>query len=92
MTGVREAQREGKIKIVGFDTSDPIVEAIRKGIVSADIVQYPYRVGQLGVEMMVDALAGKPVEREVHTPFVVATPQTIDTLEVQKFIYRTNCQ
>ncbi len=91
-TGVREAQMEGKIKIVGFDTSDPIVEAIRKGIVSADIVQYPYRVGQLGVEMMVDALQGKPIQRQVNTPFVVATPQNIDTPEVQKFIYRTNCQ
>jgi len=91
-TGVREAQMEGKIKIVGFDTSDPIVEAIRKGVVSADIVQYPYRVGQLGVEMMVDALQGKPVERQVKTPFVVATPQNVDTPEVQKFIYRTNCQ
>ena len=91
-TGVREAQMEGKIKIVGFDTSDPIVEAIRKGVVSADIVQYPYRVGQLGVEMMVDALQGKPVQRQVNTPFVVATPQNVDTPEVQKFIYRTNCQ
>ena len=91
-TGVREAQMEGKIKLVGFDTSDPIVEAIRKGIVSADIVQYPYRVGQLGVEMMVDALQGKPIQRQVNTPFVVATPQNIDTPEVQKFIYRTNCQ
>ena len=91
-TGVREAQREGKIKIVGFDTSDPIVEAIRKGVVSADIVQYPYRVGQLGVEMMVDALQGKPIQRQVNTPFVVATPQNIDTPEVQKYIYRTNCQ
>lgn len=91
-TGVREAQMEGKIKIVGFDTSDPIVEAVRKGVVSADIVQYPYRVGQLGVEMMVDALQGKPIERQVKTPFVVATPQNVDTPEVQKFIYRTNCQ
>ncbi len=91
-TGVREAQREGKIKIVGFDTSDPIVEAIRKGIVSADIVQYPYHVGQLGVEMMINALQGNAVERQVHTPFVVATPQNIDTPEVQKFIYRTNCR
>ncbi len=91
-TGVREAQREGAIKIVGFDTSDPIVEAMRKGIVSADIVQHPYRVGQLGVEMMVDALQGKPVERQVSTPFVVATPQNIDTPEVQRFIYRTSCQ
>ena len=91
-TGVREAQREGKIKIVGFDTSDPIVEAIRTGVVSADIVQYPYRVGQLGLEMMVDALDGKTIQREVTTPFVIATPKNIDTPEVQKFIYRTNCQ
>ena len=91
-TGVREAQREGKIKLVGFDTSDPIVEAIRTGVVSADIVQYPYRVGQLGLEMMVDALNGKPIQRQVNTPFVVATPANIDTPEVQKFIYRTNCR
>lgn len=91
-TGVREAQREGKIKIVGFDTSDPIVEAIRSGIVSADIVQYPYRVGQLGLENMVAALEGKTIEREITTPFVVATPQNIDTPEVQKYIYRTSCR
>jgi ribose transport system substrate-binding protein len=90
-TGVREAQRVGKIKIVGFDTSDPIVEDIRQGIVSADVVQYPYRVGQVGVEMMVDALDGKPIEREVHTPFVIATPENVETPEVQKFIYKTHC-
>jgi ribose transport system substrate-binding protein len=90
-TGVREAQMEGKIKVVGFDTSDPIVEAIRKGVVSADVVQFPYGVGQKGLEMMVDALNGKPVERDVSTPFVVATPQNIDTPEVQKFVYKTSC-
>jgi len=90
-TGVRESQRVGKVKIVGFDTSDPIVEAIRSGIVSADVVQYPYGVGELGVQMMVDALDGKPIEREVHTPFVIATPANVDTPEVQKFIYKTHC-
>jgi ribose transport system substrate-binding protein len=90
-TGVREAQRLGKIKIVGFDTSDPIVQDIRQGIVSADVVQYPYRVGQLGLEMMVDALEGKSIEREVQTPFVIATPENIDTPDVQKFIYKTHC-
>ncbi len=91
-TGVREAGMVGKITIVGFDTSDPIVEDIRKGIVQADVVQYPFRVGQLGVQMMVDALDGKPIEREVHTPFVVATPQNVDTPEVQKYVYKTKCE
>jgi ribose transport system substrate-binding protein len=90
-TGLREANMVGKIKLVGFDTSDPIVEDIRKGIVQADVVQYPYGVGQLGVELMVKALKGEPVDREVHTPFVIATPQTIDTPEVQKFVYKTHC-
>ncbi|MDE2200508.1 MAG: substrate-binding domain-containing protein [Rhodospirillales bacterium] len=91
-TGVREAGLVGKVKIVGFDTSDPIVEDIRQGIVTADVVQYPFHVGQLGVEMMVQALEGKAVEREVHTPFVIATKANIDTPEVQKFVYKMNCQ
>ena len=90
-TGVREAQREGKIKIVGFDTSDPIVQGIRAGVVSADVVQFPYGIGQKAVELMHDALAGKPIDREVQTPFVVATPENVDTPDVQKFIYKTHC-
>ncbi len=90
-TGVREAGGIGRIKIVGFDTSDPIVEGIRQGIVTADVVQYPYMVGQLGVQMMEDALNGKTIEREVHTPFVIATQANIDTPEVQKFVYKTKC-
>ena len=91
-TGLREAHKVGDIKLVGFDTSDPIVDDIRQGIVQADVVQYPYGVGQLAVEMMVNALNGKPVEREVHTPFVIATPQNVDTPEVKKFIYDVNCK
>ena len=91
-TGVREVGGIGKIKIVGFDTSDPIVEAIRQGIVTADVVQYPLEVGRLGVKMMVDALDGKPIERQVNTPFVIATKDNIDTPEVQKFIYKMKCQ
>ena len=90
-TGVREAGMVGKISIVGFDTSDPIVEDLRKGIVEADVVQYPFQVGILGVQLMNDALDGKPVEREVHTPFVVATPANVDTPEVKKYIYKTKC-
>jgi ribose transport system substrate-binding protein len=90
-TGIREAQREGKIKLVGFDTSDPIVEGIRSGVISADIVQYPYGIGKIGMEMIVAALDGKPVARQVGTQFVVATPQNVDTPEVQKYIYKTHC-
>lgn len=91
VTGVREAGRIGKIRIVGFDTSDPIVEAIRAGTVDADVVQYPFGAGERGLEAAVAALDGKPVERNMQTPFTMATPKNVDTPEVQHFIYKTHC-
>ena len=91
VTGVREAGRIGKITVIGFDTSDPIVDDIRKGLVAADVVQYPYGIGQIGLQSAVAALDGKPVERQIRTPFVIATPQNIDTPEVQHYVYKTHC-
>jgi ribose transport system substrate-binding protein len=91
ITGVREAHLTGKVKIIGFDTSDPIVQGIRQGIVAADIVQYPYGEGQLGLKDAVMAIKGQPVPREQTQPFVVATQANIDTPKVQQFIYKTSC-
>ena len=91
VTGVREARGTGRIKVVGFDTSDPIVDDIRKGLVDADVVQFPYGVGQIGLQSAVAALDGKPVDRQIRTPFTLATPKNIDTPEVQHFVYKTHC-
>jgi len=91
ITGVREAQKEGKIKIVGYDTSDPIVEALRAGKVHGLIVQYPFGEGQKGVETLVKAIDGDKVQREQKAPFVVATPENVDDPKVQQYIYKLEC-
>jgi ribose transport system substrate-binding protein len=91
ITGVREAKKDGKISIVGYDTSDPIVEALRSGKVQGVIVQYPYGEGQKGIETLVKAVDGSKVQRNQSAPFVVATPENIDTPKVQQYIYKLNC-
>lgn len=91
ITGVREAHLTGSVKIIGFDTSDPIVQGIRQGIVAADIVQYPYGEGILGLQDAVKAVKGQSIPREQTQPFVVATKANVDTPQVQKFIYKTTC-
>jgi ribose transport system substrate-binding protein len=91
ITGVREARKEGKIKIVGYDTSDPIVEALRDGKVHGLIVQYPFGEGQKGIETLVKAIDGGKVEREQKAPFVVATPENVDDPKVQRYIYKLDC-
>jgi ribose transport system substrate-binding protein len=91
ITGVREAKKEGKISIVGYDTSDPIVQALKDGKVQGVIVQYPYGEGQKGIETLVKAVDGQKVERNQTAPFVVATPENVNDPKVQQYIYKLNC-
>jgi ribose transport system substrate-binding protein len=91
ITGVREAKKQGKIKIVGYDTSDPIVQALHDGKVDGVIVQYPFGEGQAGVRTLKNAIEGKQVPRNQTAPFVVATPDNVDSAKVQKYIYKLNC-
>jgi ribose transport system substrate-binding protein len=91
LTGLQAAHLTGKVKLIGFDTSSPIVAGIRSGQVSADIVQYPYGEGMIGLQDAVMAAQGKKVPREQSQPFVVATKANINTPKVQRFIYKTSC-
>jgi ribose transport system substrate-binding protein len=55
----RDLQR--KIKLVGFDSSEPLVKAVKEGDVDGLIVQDPYRMGYLGVWVLVQYLEGYDV-------------------------------
>lgn len=91
ITGIAEAGRTGDVKLVGYDTSDPIIEGLRAGAVDGLIVQYPYGEGVLGVQSAVKLLNGETVERQQTTPFVIATKDNVDDPTVQQYIYKTDC-
>lgn len=91
ITGIREAGKTGKVYLVGYDTSDPIVAGLQDGAVSADIVQFPYGEGTLGIQSAAAAIEGKPVPRDQTVGFVVATPSNVNTASVQHYIYKTHC-
>ena len=91
ITGVRESGKTGQVSIVGYDTSEPIVAALHAGTLAADVVQYPYGEGKLGLQSAVDAVHGKSVPRNQSQPFVIATQQNVDTAEVQQYIYKLTC-
>lgn len=91
ITGLREAGKSGKVKLIGYDTSDPIVAALHKGTLDANVVQYPFGEGANGLKTAVAAAQGKKVPREQTAPFVIATPDNVDTPKVQKYIYKVHC-
>ena len=92
VTGLREAGKTSKqVRIVGYDTSAPILEALKAGDVTGLVVQYPYGAGKLGVDTAVALANGKSVPRNQATKFVFATPDNLNTPEVQQFIYKLDC-
>ena len=91
ITGIRQAKRVGKVHLVGYDTSDPIVAALKAGKMDGDVVQYPRREGELGIKFAVDLGNGKSVPRNQGVPFVIATPKNVNSALVKQYIYSTHC-
>jgi len=88
---VKTAGKAGKIKIVGFDTSDPIIESVKAGTVTGLVVQEPLAMGKLALDQLVAALDGKPTTPLINTPFVFLTKDNVSDPAVNKFVYKTSC-
>jgi ribose transport system substrate-binding protein len=88
-TGLRNAGRTEQVRLVGFDASPNQVEDLRAGEVSALIAQDPATIGRQGVQQVVAAIEGKPVEREIQTDLVAITQA--DLQASSQYFYRTEC-
>jgi ribose transport system substrate-binding protein len=63
----------GKVKVVGFDASTKLVEALEAGDVEALVVQDPFSMGKLAVTTLAAELQGKPVEKRIDTGCTLVT-------------------
>jgi len=79
----------GKVKIVGFDAAPNEIDALKKNIIQALIVQNPFKMGYLGVKYAVDVIHGKKVPERVDTGVTVVTNENLYNDEIQKLLYPT---
>jgi ABC-type sugar transport system substrate-binding protein len=78
---VRNAGKKGDIAIVGVDGIEDALKAIKAGDMSATVSQYPYTIGQLGVEACVAAAKGKKLPATVKAPVQVVTKDNVATAQ-----------
>lgn len=90
-TGVRQAGKSGKVKIVGFDAEPDEVTALQQGTVQALIAQSPYTIGTDGVDQAYAALTGKPTTAKIGTKFTIITKDNLSSAASQAAIYKTSC-
>ena len=88
-SAVQQAGKAGEIKLVEFDAGPPQVAALKKGTIDALIAQYPYGIGQLGIQLAVKYLNGDKagIKKHYGTPSAVVTRENINNPKIKKFIY-----
>jgi ABC-type sugar transport system substrate-binding protein len=74
---VRNARKRGDVAIVGVDGIEDALKAIEAGDMSATVSQYPYTIGQLGVQACVAAAEGEKLPANVKAPVQVVTEDNV---------------
>jgi ABC-type sugar transport system substrate-binding protein len=74
---VKNAGKRGEIAIIGVDGIEDALKAVKAGDMSATVSQYPYTIGQLGVEACLAAAQGKQLPANVKAPVQVVTKDNV---------------
>ena len=86
LVALRQNHLAGQAKFVGFDASEALVDALKKGELHALVAQNPRKMGYEGVKTMVAKLRGGKVPEIVDSGVQVITPENVNTPEVQALL------
>jgi ribose transport system substrate-binding protein len=84
LRALQDANLAGTIKLVGFDSSSQLVDAMRNGELHGLVLQDPFNMGYLAVKMLVEHLRGIEIEKRVDTGLLLVTPENMEEPEVQE--------
>jgi ribose transport system substrate-binding protein len=86
LLALQDIKKAGKIKFVGFDASQTLLDAMRAHQLDGVAVQNPMRMGYLGVKTMVAHLHDQPVEKRIDTGVSLVTPETLDSPATKELV------
>ena len=89
-TGVRQANKQSQVKVVGFDAGPDQVKQLKAGTVQGLIAQDPYQIGVDGVQQAVASLKGKTVTKKIQTGFHLLTKESLSS-GGSKYVYKSRC-
>jgi ribose transport system substrate-binding protein len=89
-TGIRQANKQNQVKVIGFDAGPDQVAQLKGGTVQGLIAQDPYQIGVDGVDQGLASLKGQQVTKTIQTGFHVLTRDNIDGDGAQ-YVYKSKC-
>ena len=79
-------KQAGKVKFVGFDTSQALIKGVRQDKINGVAAQKPFMMGYSAVKAAVEKLKGKKVPRVIDTGVVIVTKADLEKPEIKELI------
>jgi ribose transport system substrate-binding protein len=86
LRALQDAKWAGKVKFVGFDSSEMLVKALQNKELHGLVLQDPINMGYLGTKTLVAHLRGQPVQRRIDTGSAVATPDNMRQPDILRLL------
>ena len=87
---MKKAGKAGKIVIIGWDAAPDELTAVQQGLISALVVQNPFKMGYDGVNAAVKMVREHAQVSSEDTGVTFVTPQNINTASV-KAVLNPSC-
>jgi ABC-type sugar transport system substrate-binding protein len=75
---VANAGKTGQISVISVDGNQDALDAVKAGELTATVAQYPYAIGQMGVQACEAAMAGRELPAQVEAPVALVTADVVD--------------
>jgi ribose transport system substrate-binding protein len=79
LLALQDLGRAGKVKFVGFDSSQVFLDAMKRKEMDGFVLQNPFEMGYRAVKTMVAHLRGEQVPAVIDTGVTIVTPENMDT-------------
>jgi ribose transport system substrate-binding protein len=76
----------GKVKLVGFDSNDSMLDALHDGTLQAMVIQDPFKIGYEAVRTIAVKLEGKEPPKRTDLAGVLVTPENVKSPEIISLI------
>jgi ribose transport system substrate-binding protein len=88
LNAVKELKMEGKIAVIGYDSGQQQMDAIRAGTESGAVTQDPIGIGYKCVEAAVKAVKGEKLPKTIDTGFHYYDKTNIDDPTIAALLYK----
>lgn len=86
LRALQTGNRAGQVKLVGFDSNETLVAALRAGTLHGIAVQDPFNMGYLGVKTAAAVIRGEPFEKRIDTGITMVTPDNMNEPRIQELL------